>query len=145
MNVNTPKRRFKGFSEDWEQRKGKEVFKVVSNKTDETLPVLSATQTKGMIPRDLIDLNIKYDRASVKNYKLVEKNQFVVHLRSFQGGFAHSDYRGVTSPAYTVFDFLNVENHNPMFWKYYFFRKKFIQELVKVTYGIRDGRMLMLN
>ena len=68
--------------------------------------------------------------------------QFVIHLRSFQGGFAHSAYEGITSPAYTVMDFKEKELHDDMYWKYVFMTKMFIIRLETVTYGIRDGRSI---
>ena len=68
--------------------------------------------------------------------------QFVIHLRSFQGGFAHSAIEGITSPAYTVFGFTEPEKHDDYYWKYVFSSKQFIKRLETVTYGIRDGRSI---
>ena len=68
--------------------------------------------------------------------------QFVIHLRSFQGGFAHSAVEGITSPAYTVFGFKEPEKHDDYYWKYVFTSKQFIKRLETVTYGIRDGRSI---
>ena len=66
----------------------------------------------------------------------------MIHLRSFQGGFAHSAIEGITSPAYTVFGFSEPEKHDSEYWKYVFTSKSFIQRLETVTYGIRDGRSI---
>lgn len=66
----------------------------------------------------------------------------MIHLRSFQGGFAHSAIEGITSPAYTVFGFSEPEKHDSEYWKYVFTSKPFIQRLETVTYGIRDGRSI---
>ena len=52
-----------------------------------------------MVRRDEIGIDIKYDEQSLKNYKRVCPGQFVIHLRSFQGGFAYSEIEGITSPA----------------------------------------------
>ncbi len=68
--------------------------------------------------------------------------QFVIHLRSFQGGFAHSDTEGITSPAYTVMDFKEKERHDDYYWKYVFSSDTFIKRLESVTYGVRDGRSI---
>ena len=68
--------------------------------------------------------------------------QFVIHLRSFQGGFAHSAIEGITSPTYTVFGFTEPEKHDDYYWKYVFSSKQFIKRLETVTYGIRDGRSI---
>lgn len=137
-----PKIRFKGFSEPWEQVKSKELFKNISDKNHSDLPVLSATQQNGMVYRDNLAIDIKYDQKSLANYKKVSPTDFVISLRSFQGGFEMSDKEGIVSPAYTVFNFKNRTNQSPIFWKYLFKRYNFIESLKKVTFGIRDGKAI---
>ena len=103
---------------------------------------MSATQDRGMIRRDENSINIFHDKKNEAGYKRVLPGQFVIHLRSFQGGFAHSAIEGITSPAYTVFGFSEPEKHDSEYWKYVFTSKSFIQRLETVTYGIRDGRSI---
>lgn len=129
----------------WEQRKAKKIFISVSDKGYPELPVLSATQDRGMICRDENSINIYHDKKNEEGYKRVLPGQFVIHLRSFQGGFAHSKIEGITSPAYTVFDFMEQEIHDSEYWKYVFKSKEFIRRLKKVTYGIRDGRSISFD
>ena len=138
----TPQIRFKGFTEAWEQRKAIDLFKDVSEKGFDNLPVLSATQDRGMVYRDENGINISHDKKNELTYKHVIPGQFVIHLRSFQGGFAHSSIEGITSPAYTVFRFSNESQHDDIFWKYIFMSERFIKSLETVTYGIRDGRSI---
>ena len=137
-----PAIRFKGFSDAWEQRKAKELFISTADKGYPDLPVLSATQDRGMIRRDENSINIFHDKKNEAGYKRVLPGQFVIHLRSFQGGFAHSTIEGITSPAYTVFGFSEPEKHDSEYWKYVFTSKAFIRRLETVTYGIRDGRSI---
>ena len=137
-----PEVRFPGFTGDWEQLKAGEIFHSVSDKNHANLPVLSASQEKGMVYRDEIGIDIKYDEKSTKNYKRVLPGQFVIHLRSFQGGFAYSSIAGITSPAYTVLDFKNKEKYDSLFWRYVLASDTFIKRLETVTYGIRDGRSI---
>ena len=118
------------------------MFISISEKNHETFPVLSATQDKGMISRNDVGIDIKYDVNSLKTYKLVRKDQFVIHLRSFQGGFAHSAIDGITSPAYTILDFKDKRIHSPLFWREIFKSDFFIKRLESVIYGIRDGRSI---
>ena len=118
------------------------MFISISEKNHETFPVLSATQNKGMISRNDVGIDIKYDVNSLKTYKLVRKDQFVIHLRSFQGGFAHSAIDGITSPAYTILDFKDKRIHSPLFWREIFKSDFFIKRLESVIYGIRDGRSI---
>ena len=140
--MNKPAIRFAGFTDAWEQRKAKELFVSTADKGYPELPVLSATQDRGMIRRDENSINIFHDKKNEAGYKRVLPGQFVIHLRSFQGGFAHSAIEGITSPAYTVFGFSEPEKHDSEYWKYVFTSKSFIQRLKTVTYGIRDGRSI---
>ncbi|HFI0167271.1 TPA: restriction endonuclease subunit S, partial [Streptococcus suis] len=135
-----PRLRFPGFTDAWKQRKAMEIFKVVSDKGYTDLPILSASQELGMIRRDEIGIDIKYDKEAVANYKRVLPGQFVIHLRSFQGGFAWSEIEGLTSPAYTILDFK--EENSSKFWRNVLTSPNFIKKLETVTYGIRDGRSI---
>ncbi len=145
-NIVEPKVRFKEFAgenaEAWEQSKAGDIFKTISDKGHLDLPVLSASQELGMIRRDEIGIDIKYDEKSINTYKRVKPGQFVIHLRSFQGGFAWSDIEGITSPAYTVLDFKEPEKQVSKFWKEVLTSTAFIKRLETVTYGIRDGRSI---
>lgn len=144
-NVNVPQLRFAGFNDEWEKNKAGEIFKSVSDKGHAELPVLSASQQLGMIRRDKSGIDIKYNEKSIKNYKRVKPGQFVIHLRSFQGGFAWSDIEGITSPAYTVIDFKDSQNHISNFWKQVMTSSVFVKRLETVTYGIRDGRSISFS
>ena len=137
-----PKLRFPGFAGAWEQRKAAEIFKSISDKNHPELSVLSASQKLGMIHRDDIGVDIKYDKKSIAGYKRVEPGQFVIHLRSFQGGFAYANVEGITSPAYTVLDFVDKNENDPLFWRIVLTSTDFIKRLETVTYGIRDGRSI---
>lgn len=140
-----PDVRFGIHKDGWKRIKAKEIFISISDKNHPTLPVLSASQERGMVFRDQIGIDIKYEKDSVKGYKRVKPGQFVIHLRSFQGGFAYSSVEGITSPAYTIIDFKNPEEHDDLFWKIIFSSRNFIKSLEAVTYGIRDGRSISFN
>ena len=131
-----------GFDGEWEIKRADEIFKSVSEKNRALLPVLSASQIDGMVLRDEIGIDIKYDEATLNNYKVVKPGQFVIHLRSFQGGFALSKLEGITSPAYTIIDFIDKKNHLSGFWNSILTSKEFIKRLETVTYGIRDGKSI---
>lgn len=137
----TGKKRLPGFSGEWEEVKAGEVF---SNHTDKNhngeFEVLSATQDKGVIPRSQTGIDIKYDKAALKNYKKLEKGDFVISLRSFQGGIEFSSYTGLVSPAYTVLR-ERVEISKG-FYKEYMKTQNFINRLNSIIYGIRDGKQI---
>lgn len=139
---NVPEIRLDGFEGEWEIKSADEIFKPVSEKNKAFLPVLSASQIDGMVLRDEIGINIKYDEATLNNYKVVKPGQFVIHLRSFQGGFALSKLEGITSPAYTIIDFIDKENNLSDFWNSILTSRDFIKRLETVTYGIRDGKSI---
>ena len=140
-----PKLRFPGFIEPWEQRKGGEIFLSVSDKGYPELPVLSASQELGMVYRDENGIDIHHNGSNEVTYKRVLPGQFVIHLRSFQGGFAYSDIEGITSPAYTVITFKNHLLQYALFWKQMFKSVTFIKRLETITYGIRDGRSISFS
>lgn len=99
----TGKKRLPGFYGAWSFPKAKELFQSVSDKDHNgDLAVLSSTQDRGIVPRNEVDIDIKYDACSLVNYKKVSKGNFVISLRSFQGGIEYSTYTGLVSPAYTV-------------------------------------------
>ena len=137
-----PQIRFKGFTDAWEQRKARDLFNSYADKGYPELPVLSATQDAGMVKRDEIGKSVFHDKSNEVGYKRVLPGQFVIHLRSFQGGFAHSNIEGITSPAYTIFGFKPTEKQYDIFWKYIFSSEEFVRRLETVTYGIRDGRSI---
>ena len=137
-----PEIRLDGFEGEWEIKRADEIFKSVSEKNKASLPVLSASQIDGMVLRDELGIDIKYDEAALNNYKVVKPGQFVIHLRSFQGGFALSKLEGITSPAYTIIDFIDKKNNIPDFWNSILTSRDFIKRLETVTYGIRDGKSI---
>ena len=82
----------------------RQLFEVINekNKACAYKNVLSASQELGMIERSDINIDIKFEQESISGYKIVRKGDYVVHLRSFQGGFAFSDRTGICSPAYII-------------------------------------------
>lgn len=137
-----PKIRFKGVEGEWKKVKADSIFKTFNEKNRPDLPVLSATQDRGMVTRESIGYNIFHDTSNETTYKHILPGQFVIHLRSFQGGFAHSEIEGIASPAYTIIGFKNKDLYHDYYWRYVFMSKEFIKRLELITYGIRDGRSI---
>ena len=124
----------------WEQRKLGEVFEEYSEKNHSELPPLAIIQGGGTIRRDESDRALQYDRNSLSNYKMVNKGDFIVHLRSFEGGLEKANSTGIVSPAYHTF---SGENTDTTFYYAYFRSEKFIESDLKPhVYGIRDGRSI---
>ena len=135
-----PQIRFEGFTEDWEQRKLGDVFKEYSEKNHTELPALTIIQGGGTVKREESDRNLMYDESNLSNYKMVRKNDFIVHLRSFEGGLEKSSLDGIISPAYHTF---HSDVADSRFYYSYFRSHEFIKhKLVPHVYGIRDGRSI---
>ncbi|MGF7229924.1 restriction endonuclease subunit S [Arachidicoccus sp.] len=125
----------------WSFKKGGELFESISNKSHNSdLSILAITQVKGAVPRDLIDYQIMVTERSIESYKVVEIGDFIISLRSFQGGIEHSDYKGICSPAYIILR--NKIEIMQSFYKYYFKTPDYIKLLNKKLEGIRDGKMI---
>ena len=77
---------------------------------------------------------------SVKSYKLVVPGDFIISLRSFQGGLELSKIRGIVSPAYTILQ-SQIEIDEEYF-KYFFKSMGFINRLNSAVIGIRDGKQI---
>ncbi len=142
----TPEIRFKGFAGSWYFEKAGKNFKSTNERNRPDLPVLSAFQDlRGMTPREESGYSIFHNESNEVTYKVIYPGNFVIHLRSFQGGFAHSNYLGITSPAYTVFEISDHSKHDDYFWKIVFMSHDFIESLKTITYGIRDGRSISFD
>ena len=123
----------------------RQLFSIINerNKQLEYSNVLSASQERGMVSREDLNLDIHFERSNISTYKIVKNGDYVIHLRSFQGGFAFSEKTGICSPAYTV-----LRPHNLLVYSYlsnYFTSRDFVKSLIIVTYGIRDGRSINVD
>ena len=138
--MDKPRIRFKGYTEAWEQRKLGEVFKEYSEKNHPELPALTIIQGGGTVKREESDRNLMYDKSNISGYKMVCENDFIVHLRSFEGGLEKASSDGIISPAYHTFHGENVDSR---FYYPYFRSHEFIKrKLITHVYGIRDGRSI---
>lgn len=138
-----PEIRFGGFTDDWEQRKLGDIFLEYTEKNHSELPVLTIVQGGGTVLREESDRNLQYDKSSLSGYKMVQKDDFIVHLRSFEGGLEKSSHEGLISPAYHTFHGDNVDSR---FYYPYFRSHEFIKhKLVPHVYGIRDGRSIDID
>ena len=137
-----PKLRFKEFFDKRiDFKSGDKLFDPISNKDHKCdLPVLAISQEHGAIPREKIDYNVFVSDKSLESYKVVEIGDFIISLRSFQGGIEYSVYRGICSPAYIILR--KKIDICDQYFKYYFKTKKFIADLNKNLEGIRDGKMV---
>ena len=83
---------------DWEEKKMTDLFTRIVEKNRTDLPALTIIQGQGTVRRDESDRRISYDSKGLKNYKVVRKDNFIVHLRSFEGGLEIANQDGIVSP-----------------------------------------------
>lgn len=125
--------------EHWELRKGKNLFRLRISKGNNNAILLAATQKFGMIPQTQVEGVVQVrQNTDLNTFRTVHKNDYVISLRSFQGGFEMSEYEGVCSPAYQVF-----YSKTPCcnyFFKYLFKSYGFISQINAFTLGIREGK-----
>lgn len=136
----TARKRLNGFSDNWDLLRADKIFDNVSLKGFGSEPLLSVTQDRGVIPRDMLTGRVTMPSGDTTSFKLVEPGNFVISLRSFQGGLEHSDYRGLVSPAYTVLR--AVRAIDVRFFRHYFRSRNFIKRLSVAVIGIRDGKQV---
>ncbi|MFO0362259.1 MAG: restriction endonuclease subunit S [Flavobacteriales bacterium] len=140
QNLLTGKMRLKGFEGEWRKVGAGDVFKSISKKGFSNEELLSATQDRGMIPRTMLEGRVTMPTSGTEGFKLVEIGDFVISLRSFQGGLEYSEYRGLVSPAYTVLK--PKKSISEEFYKQYFKSEEFIGRLATAVIGIRDGKQI---
>lgn len=116
------------------------IFISRSIRNNDGLQLLSVMQDVGVIPRSSLDRKVVMPEGSTSGYKLVESGDFVISLRSFEGGLEYSKFKGLVSPAYTV-----LTSKIPVvddFYRHYFKSTDFIGRLAVAVIGIRDGKQI---
>lgn len=127
--------------ESWKMMRFDKIFKDFCKKNCPRERLLSATQENGVIPRDMLSGKVMSPEGSLDGYKLIEAGDFVISLRSFQGGLEYSKYRGILSPAYTVLK--NIIDIDKDFYRHFFKSYKFIEKYLSISViGIRDGKQI---
>lgn len=123
----------------WELRRAKTLFMQRNSKGNEIEVLLSPTQKYGVVPQSQLEgvVQVKED-TDLQVFKTVHKGDFVISLRSFQGGFEYSLYEGVCSPAYQVF--YPTSPICDTYYRYLFKSQSFISKMNNLTVGIREGK-----
>ena len=121
----------------WEVRKIKYTFKERSQKGFPKLSLLSATQQYGVIKKDDYENRTVVATKGLDTLKLVCKNDFVISLRSFEGGIEMSHEEGIISPAYTILIPKKIE---PSYFRHLGKSPVFINLLKMMVTGIREGQ-----
>lgn len=138
-----PMLRFPAFrrADGWTPEAGGSLFNQISDRKPEPgLPVLAVTQEHGAIPRHMIDYHVSVTEKSIGSYKVVRPGDFIISLRSFQGGIEYSRYHGICSPAYVILR--RRGEGSDEYFRHYLKTDRFIRILTKNLEGLRDGKMI---
>lgn len=126
--------------EHWETIKLRQLLHPVSIKNHPELPLLSVVREQGVIVRDVTDkeANHNYIPDDLSGYKMVKKGQFAMNkMKAWQGSYGISDYTGIVSPAYFIFD---VSFDNLEYFHYAIRSKVYVNFFAQASDGIRVGQ-----
>jgi type I restriction enzyme S subunit len=124
--------------EGWEIVRMKRLFRDVSLKNKPNAELLSVTQDKGVVPRSWVENRMVMPSGALQSFKFINKGDFAISLRSFEGGLEYCHHDGIISPAYTVLKATRI--FASQFYKYLFKSASFISELQTSVVGIREGK-----
>jgi type I restriction enzyme S subunit len=129
---------------NWQVRSPKLLFVERREPSTPSDTHLTPSQHHGVVPQEeymaLSGSQVVRNLVGADNMKHVEPDDFVIHLRSFQGGIELSNHRGKVSNAYTVFS--AVRDTDPAFFRWVLKSSGFIQELSTATEQLRDGQSI---
>lgn len=122
----------------WHSSKMKYEFAEIIEKGHAKEPLLVSSQHMGVVPKSIYGLRTVEATKDLQLLKLVRVGDFVISLRSFQGGLEYAYYQGIISPAYTI-----LRSHGKISNDYFRYLSKstsFIALLKLCVTGIREGQ-----
>lgn len=129
---------------DWNIYDGKRLFSNRREAAREDDEQLAASQKYGVIPQNLMmelnDAKVMLALKGISSFRHVDSNNFVISLRSFEGGIEYSSYVGCVSPAYTVLR--SEKDIAPGYFKYLLKSEPYIAALQASTDSLRDGKSI---
>lgn len=131
------------FDNSWNTRTGKGLFEEVDIKGINSERFLAVTQDKGLIYKD--EEGVNFVTAEKKEtQKLVCPGQFVISLRSFEGGIEYSTLKGLVSPAYVILKLKKEYDTEElqMYFKFLFKSEPFVSRLNSISDSMRDGKSI---
>lgn len=118
------------------------LFRVRSEKARPDDDQLAATQSHGVLSQkrymDITGNRVVAALAGTENFNHVEPDDFVISLRTFEGGIERATESGCISPAYTVL--APSREVNPRYYQHLLKSQVFISHLQTTVTGIRDGK-----
>ena len=134
------------FDSTWQTKLGKGLFDEVEIKGVSSERFLAVTQDKGLIYKDVDGVNF-VTAEKKETQKLVCPGEFVISLRSFEGGIEYSTIKGLVSPAYVVLRLREEYNtiKYQMYFRFLFTSVPFVNRLNSVSDSMRDGKAIKFS
>lgn len=132
----TGKKRLPGFCEKWTRKQLGELFenRVEINRSD--LGLLAITSTRGILPRDCLDLKDNSSEDKSKYLRICPGDIGYNTMRMWQGVSAYSEYEGIVSPAYTIL--APIEGVYSRYFAYLFKTQSVIFSFYRFSQGLVD-------
>lgn len=124
----------------WNLTQLRKYLRMVSEKNHPDAQLLSVTREQGVIVRDIESKEENHNAISedLSKYKYIRKGQFVVNkMKAWQGSYAVSEYDGIVSPAYFVYNLSHVNNE---FFSKAVRSKVYVSFFAQYSKGIRVGQ-----
>ena len=124
----------------WTTIKLRQILHPFSEKNHPELPLLSVVREQGVIIRNVEDKesNHNFIPDDLSGYKMVKKGQFAMNkMKAWQGSYGISNYTGIVSPAYLIFD---VDFENLEYFHYAIRSKVYVNFFAQASDGIRVGQ-----
>lgn len=124
----------------WQTIKLRQILHPFSEKNHPELPLLSVVREQGVIVRDVEnkESNHNFIPDDLSGYKMVKKGQFAMNkMKAWQGSYGISNYTGIVSPAYFIFD---VSFENLEYFHYAIRSKVYVNFFAQASDGIRVGQ-----
>jgi type I restriction enzyme S subunit len=130
--------------EGWPTVNSRRLFHLANERAKTDDVQLTASQKYGVVPQALFmeteGHKVALALSGLGNFKHVEEDDFVISLRSFQGGIERSKYSGCVSPAYTVLR--PAEPIDANYWGYLLKSRRYVEILQTMNDGLRDGKSI---
>jgi type I restriction enzyme S subunit len=123
----------------WKIKRLKFLYRDVSQKGKADAELLSVTQNQGVVPRTWVENRMVMPSGGLASFKFIEKGDFAISLRSFEGGLEYCHHDGIISPAYTVLK-KKLDSLYEYYYRFLFKSHAFISELQTSVVGIREGK-----
>ena len=116
-----------------------DLFDEVCEKNHLDADVLTVIQGAGTLRREESGRDIIYDKKSLSSYKFVKKGDFIIHLRSFEGGLEVANQDGIVSPAYIILH-PKIEVSTDYLYALFHTNRFINHTIAPAVEGARDGR-----